>query len=192
MMRHDDNADDGGYDDDHHQVREVGRLVVRDSAFLSLPTGAILIHSADQVFLDIVMIIVMTIAMNIVIVFAFRLKLLATKCLYLHLQQSQRGARYDDHPFTNHADHHMIKSSFYDDCNYTFALPTATIFRATRATIKILTTLGIPKKEKDRKQTWHPKKSDPTFRREATDLQVSSHLLLESGFPTAKQVGWAA
>ena len=135
MMRHDDNADDGGYDDHHHQVREVGRLVVRDSAFLSLPTGAILIHSADQVFLDIVMIIVMTIAMNIVIVFAFRLKLLATKCLYLHLQQSQRGARYDDHPFTNHADH--------------------------------------------------------TFRREATDLQVSSHLLLESGFPTAKQVGWA-
>ena len=85
-MMHDDNADD----DDHHQVREVGRLVVRDSAFLSLPTGAILIHSADQVFLD----IVMTIAMNIVIVFAFRLKLLATKCLYLHLQQSQRGARY--------------------------------------------------------------------------------------------------
>ena len=32
------------------QVRDVGRLVVRDSAFLSLPIGAILIKSADQVF----------------------------------------------------------------------------------------------------------------------------------------------
>ena len=50
----DDDYADNEYDDDdadngHHQVREVGRLVVRDSAFLSLPPGALLIHSADQV-----------------------------------------------------------------------------------------------------------------------------------------------
>ena len=46
----DDNSDD--VDDNDDQVREVGRLVVRDSAFLSIPMGAILIHSADQVKFD--------------------------------------------------------------------------------------------------------------------------------------------
>ena len=44
--------DDDDDDDDDNQVREVGRLVVRDSAFLSIPMGAILIHSADQVKFD--------------------------------------------------------------------------------------------------------------------------------------------
>ena len=49
--RLDDDADAEDDDDynGHRQVREVGRLVVRDSAFLSLPPGALLIHSADQV-----------------------------------------------------------------------------------------------------------------------------------------------
>ena len=46
MMIIDDDDENG-----HHQVREVGRLVIRDSAFLSLPMGAILIHSADQVII---------------------------------------------------------------------------------------------------------------------------------------------
>ena len=105
-----DDDDDNG----HPQVREVGRLVIRDSAFLSLPMGAILIHSADQVFIAFIIVIIYIFIMIInthpqcrpglfviitfIIVFViintfivFRLRLLATKCLCPRLQQSQPG-----------------------------------------------------------------------------------------------------